>query len=63
VLSSSSSPLNIESDSEKDTTNITKCLLRSKFFEWISKNLAHPLNGMNDGGDFESALYYERDWR
>ncbi|XP_022179091.1 regulatory-associated protein of mTOR isoform X1 [Myzus persicae] len=63
VLSSSSSPPNIESDGEKDTTNMTKSLLRSQFFEWVSKNFAHPLSGMNDGGDFESAIYYERDWR
>lgn len=63
MLSSSSSPPNIESDGEKDTTNMTKSLLRSQFFEWVSKNFAHPLSGMNDGGDFESAIYYERDWR
>lgn len=63
MLSSSSSPTNIESDGEKDTINKTKCLLRSQFFEWMSKNFAHPLSGLNEGGDFESAIYYERDWR
>jgi hypothetical protein len=63
VLSSSSSPPNVESDGEKDTKNKTKTILRSQFFEWVSKNFAHPLSGLNDGGDFESAIYYERDWR
>lgn len=63
MLSSSSSPPNVESDSEKDVKNKTKTLLRSQFFEWVSKNFAHPLSGLNDGGDFESAIYYERDWR
>lgn len=63
MLSSSSSPPNVESDGEKDIMNKTKSLLRSQFFEWVSKNFAHPLSGLNDGGDFESAIYYERDWR
>lgn len=63
MLSSSSSPPHVESDSEKDNSNKTNTLLRSQFFEWVSKNFAHPLSGLNDGGDFESAIYYERDWR
>lgn len=63
MLSSSSSPPNIESDSEKDIINKTKCLLRSQFFEWVSKNFAHPLSGINESGDLESAIYYEREWR
>lgn len=63
MLSSSSSPPNVESDGEKDIMNKTKSLLRSQYFEWVSKNFAHPLSGLNDGGDFESAIYYERDWR
>jgi len=63
VLSSSSSPPNIESDGEKDTSNRTKTLLKSQFFEWVSKNFAHPLSGTNEGGDLESAIYYERDSR
>lgn len=62
MLSSSSSPPNIESDGENDI-NKTKSLLKSQFFEWVSKNFAHPLSGMNEGGDLESAIYYERDWR
>lgn len=63
MLSSSSSPPNIESDGEKDIINKTKSLLRSQFFEWVSKNFAHPLSGINEGGDLESAIYYEREWR
>lgn len=63
MLSSSSSPPNIESDGEKDVTNKTKTLLKSHFFEWVSKNFAHPLNGMNEVSDLESAIYNERDWR
>lgn len=62
MLSSSSSPPNIESDGEKDSNKSTT-LLKSQFFEWVSKNFAHPLNGMSEGGDFESAIYYERESR
>lgn len=64
VLSTSSSPpTNLESDGEKDVKKKKDCLLESQFFEWVSKNFAHPLSGINEGGDFESSIYYERDWR
>ncbi|VVC26896.1 Hypothetical protein CINCED_3A010388 [Cinara cedri] len=60
ALSSSSSPPNIEIDNEKNILNKPKCLLKSQFFEWISKNFANPLSGMNEVSDFESALHSER---
>lgn len=63
MLSSSSSPPNTECDGENAEESKPKTLLKSQFFEWVSKNFAHPLSGMNEVGDFESAIYYERDWR
>lgn len=64
VLSSSSSPpTNPECDDEKKAKKEEKGLIQSRFFDWVSKNFAHPLSGINEGGDFESAIYYERDWR